>query len=138
MRARVRLVNEHGALTLRVALTEDLPRQTVRVDGFVDVDAVPAGDSADARLVGDYIIDSVALPVMDSVRGSLCSTFRADLEAYLKTRPGVPQTLQQIVDSRRYHVTVADRVTSAARDTMAGQPPPRLGRGPRSPARTKQ
>ena len=76
----------------------------------------------DLARAGAVVIDSVPLPVMDSVRGSLCSTFRADLEAYLKTRPGVPQTLQQIVDSRRYHVTVAERVTSAARDTMAGQP----------------
>jgi amidase len=76
----------------------------------------------DLARAGAVVVDSVPLPVMDSVRGSLCSTFRADLEAYLKTRPGVPQTLQQIVDSRRYHVTVAERVASAARDTSAGQP----------------
>jgi Asp-tRNA(Asn)/Glu-tRNA(Gln) amidotransferase A subunit family amidase len=76
----------------------------------------------DLTRAGAVVIDSVALPVMDSVRGSLCSTFRADLEAYLKTRPGVPQTLQQIVESRRYHVTVAERLASSARDTAAGQP----------------
>ena len=76
----------------------------------------------DLARAGAVVIDSVALPVMDSVRGSLCSTFRADLEAYLKTRTGVPQTVQEIVDSRRYHVTVASRLESLARDTSAGQP----------------
>lgn len=45
---RARLVNEHGALTLSVALTEDLPRATVRVDGFVDVDAIPEAVGASA------------------------------------------------------------------------------------------
>jgi len=46
--ARVRLVNEHGALTLGVDVTEDLPRHTVRIDGFVDVDAVPEAVGASA------------------------------------------------------------------------------------------
>ena len=92
----------------------------------------PTADSAvvalfDAALrdlarAGAIVVDSVALPVMDSVRGSLCSTFRADIEAYLRTRPGLPQTLQEIVESRRYHVTVAARLESLARDTSAGQP----------------
>ncbi|MEZ6016353.1 MAG: molybdopterin-dependent oxidoreductase [Planctomycetota bacterium] len=46
--ARVRLANAYGALTLTVGWTEDLPRATVRVDGFVDVDAVPEPVGASA------------------------------------------------------------------------------------------
>jgi anaerobic selenocysteine-containing dehydrogenase len=54
--ARVRLVNEHAALTLAVDVTEDLPRHTVRIDGFVDVDAVPEAVGASA-LVAPVLSD---------------------------------------------------------------------------------
>ncbi len=43
-----RLVNDFGALTLAVDVTADLPRATVRVDGFVDVDTVPEDVGASA------------------------------------------------------------------------------------------
>jgi anaerobic selenocysteine-containing dehydrogenase len=38
---RARVVNGYGALTLTVACTDDQPPGCVRIDGFVDVDAVP-------------------------------------------------------------------------------------------------
>ncbi len=46
--ARVRLANDFGALTLSVATSPDVPRGAVRVDGFVDVDAVPEAVGASA------------------------------------------------------------------------------------------
>jgi amidase len=74
----------------------------------------------DLERAGATIIDPLELPFLDTIRVSLCSSFRADLEAYLKTRPGAPQTLQEIIDSRRFHVTVERRLTSLAGDTMGG------------------
>jgi amidase len=74
----------------------------------------------DLERAGATIVDPVELPFIDSIPGTLCSSFRADLEAYLKTRPGAPQTLDQIIESGRYHVTVERRLTSLARDTMGG------------------
>jgi amidase len=92
----------------------------------------PTTDSAVVRLfdaalrdlerAGAVLVDPVALPVLDSVRVPLCSTFRDDLEDYLRTRPGVPQTLDAIVESRRYHVTVAPRLEALARDTTRRGP----------------
>jgi amidase len=75
----------------------------------------------DLQAAGAVIVDSVPLPFLDSLRVPLCSSFRRDLEAYLATRPGAPQTLQEIIDSRRYHVTVEARLTSLARDTLGGE-----------------
>jgi len=40
---RVRLANEFGALTLCMELTDTLARGQLRIDGFVDVEAVPEG-----------------------------------------------------------------------------------------------
>jgi Asp-tRNA(Asn)/Glu-tRNA(Gln) amidotransferase A subunit family amidase len=76
----------------------------------------------DLERAGATVIDPVELPFLDTLRGTLCSSFRADLEAYLKTRPGAPQTLREIIDSRRFHVTVENRLTSLAQDTLAGTP----------------
>jgi amidase len=76
----------------------------------------------DLQRAGAVLIDPVALPVLDSVRVPLCSTFREDLEDYLRTRPGVPQTLDAIVESGRYHVTVAPRLEALARDTTRRDP----------------
>jgi Asp-tRNA(Asn)/Glu-tRNA(Gln) amidotransferase A subunit family amidase len=79
-------------------------------------------DAAVRELVraGATVIDPIELPFIDSIPGTLCSSFRADLEAYLKTRPGAPQTLAQIIESERFHVTVDRRLRSLARDTMGG------------------
>lgn len=76
----------------------------------------------DLERAGAVIIDPVPLPFLDSMRVPLCSSFRRDLEAYLGTRPGVPQTLDSIIATRRYHVTVESRLTALARDTMGGDP----------------
>jgi Asp-tRNA(Asn)/Glu-tRNA(Gln) amidotransferase A subunit family amidase len=76
----------------------------------------------DLERAGATVVDPVELPFLDTIRGSLCSSFRADLESYLRTRPGAPQTLQEIIESRRFHVTVENRLTSLARDTLAGAP----------------
>jgi amidase len=76
----------------------------------------------DLERAGATVIDPVELPFLDTIRGTLCSSFRADLEAYLKTRPGAPQTLQAIIESRRFHVTVENRLTSLTRDSLANTP----------------
>jgi Asp-tRNA(Asn)/Glu-tRNA(Gln) amidotransferase A subunit family amidase len=74
----------------------------------------------DLERAGATIIDPVELPFIDSIPGTLCSSFRRDLENYLATRPGAPQTVQAIIDSERVHVTVLNRLTSLARDTLGG------------------
>ena len=76
----------------------------------------------DLERAGGTIIDSVALPFIDSIPSRLCSSFRRDIEAYLATRPGAPQTLAEIIESGRFHVTVENRLRSLARDTMGGDP----------------
>jgi amidase len=76
----------------------------------------------DLEAAGARLIDPLELPVLDSVRVTLCSTFRADIEDYLSTRPGVPQTLDAIIASRRFHVTVEARLTALARDTTGRTP----------------
>jgi len=76
------------------------------------------------RAAGATVIDSVALPVLDSVRVRLCSSFKRDLEAYLTTLgPDAPvQTLEQIVESGDYHITVERRLRGQLDDGDAGDP----------------
>jgi amidase len=76
----------------------------------------------DLERAGATLVDPVALPVLDSVRVTLCSTFRDDIEDYLRTRPGLPQTLDSIVATRRFHVTVEPRLLALARDTVRRNP----------------
>jgi amidase len=76
----------------------------------------------DLERAGATLVDPLALPVLDSVRVTLCSSFRADIEDYLATRPGVPQTLAEIVESRRFHINVEARLTALARDTDGREP----------------
>jgi amidase len=76
----------------------------------------------DLERAGVTIVDPVELPFIDSIPNRLCSSFRRDFEAYLRTRPGAPLTLAEIVESGRYHVTVGGRLRSLARDTMGGDP----------------
>lgn len=82
----------------------------------------------DLARAGAVIIDPVPLAFLDSVRVPLCSSFRADIEEYLATRTGVPQTLSDIVQSRRFDVTVEPRLRILSQDT--------LGRDPQRCART--
>jgi len=77
------------------------------------------GALEELRREGAVLIDSLPMIVLDSVRPSLCSSFKADLEDYLKTRPGLPQTLLAIIDSRRYHVTIERSLMSQSRDSTA-------------------
>lgn len=75
----------------------------------------------DLAAAGAVIVDSVALPVLDSVRSTLCSSFRRDLEAYLATRPGVPQTLDSIIAGGEFHVTTRARLERLAQDSTGGE-----------------
>jgi amidase len=61
---------------------------------------------------------------MDSVRVTLCSSFKRDLEAYLAGRGGdVPvNALAQIVESGNFHRSVEARLRSALDDGDAGAP----------------
>jgi amidase len=76
----------------------------------------------DLERAGAVLVDPLAMPVLDSVRVPLCSTFRDDLEDYLRTRPGLPQTLDSVVATRRFHVTVEPRLLALARDTVRRNP----------------
>jgi amidase len=91
---------------------------------------MPTADSAvvalfdravrDLERAGAAIVDPIELPFIDSIPGTLCSSFRVDIEAYLQTRPGAPQTLEQIIESGRFHVTLERRLRSLARDSLGG------------------
>jgi len=76
----------------------------------------------DLERLGATLVDPVELVVMDSVRTTSCSSFKRDLEWYLaKLGPAAPyRTLEDIVDSGRFHVTVADRLRRALDDGNAG------------------
>ena len=73
---------------------------------------------------GVTLVDWIPIPVMDSVRVTLCSSFRRDLEAYLATLgPDAPyRTLDAIVESGRYHPSVERRLQNALEDSAGGEP----------------
>jgi amidase len=89
-----------------------------------DTAALALFDAAlrDLERAGATLVDPLDIPVLDSVRVTLCSSFRADFEDYLATRTGVPQTLDAIIEARRFHVTVEARLTTLARDTAGREP----------------
>jgi Asp-tRNA(Asn)/Glu-tRNA(Gln) amidotransferase A subunit family amidase len=74
--------------------------------------------------LGATLVDPIDLVVMDSVRFVQCSSFKRDLEAYLATLgPDAPvKTLAQIVESGRFHVTIAERLRGFLDDGDAGTP----------------
>ncbi len=76
------------------------------------------------RSAGATVIDSVDMRFMDTIRVTLCSSFRRDLEGYLATLgPGAPfRTLAEIADSGRIHVTVERRLRAFLNDGNAGDP----------------
>jgi Asp-tRNA(Asn)/Glu-tRNA(Gln) amidotransferase A subunit family amidase len=77
------------------------------------------------RAAGAVVIDSLPLPVLDSVRVTRCSSFRRDLETYLASlgERAPFRTLQAIVDSGRFHVSVERRLRqSLDSDADAGSP----------------
>ncbi len=73
---------------------------------------------------GATVIDWIPLAVLDSVRVTLCSSFRRDLEAYLATLgPNAPyRTLPDIIESGRFHPSVERRLRNALEDTTGGEP----------------
>jgi Asp-tRNA(Asn)/Glu-tRNA(Gln) amidotransferase A subunit family amidase len=76
------------------------------------------------RTLGATVIDNLDVWVLDSVRVSLCSSFKRDLEQYLATLgPGAPvRTLDAIIESGRYHSSVERRIRSQANDSTGGDP----------------
>ncbi|MGH7501949.1 MAG: amidase family protein [Longimicrobiales bacterium] len=79
---------------------------------------------ATMRRLGATVLDTVDVWVLDSVRVSLCSSFKRDLEQYLASLgPGAPvRTLAEIVESGRFHVTTERRLRSQLNDSIGGQP----------------
>jgi Asp-tRNA(Asn)/Glu-tRNA(Gln) amidotransferase A subunit family amidase len=78
---------------------------------------------ADLRRAGATVIDSVAMPAVDSllqVNVGECNRFRHDLETYLASTGGrAPvKTLDEIVRSRRFHPTIQTRLEYAQRATV--------------------
>ena len=74
--------------------------------------------------LGATVIDSVDMRFLDTIRVTLCSSFRRDLEGYLATLgPDAPfRTLAEIADSDRIHVTVEQRLRAFLNDGDAGDP----------------
>lgn len=74
--------------------------------------------------LGATVIDSVDMRFLDTIRVTLCSSFRRDLEGYLATLgPDAPfRTLAEIADSGRIHVTVEQRLRAFLNDGDAGDP----------------
>jgi amidase len=109
---------------LRGARIGVVRRQSNRAGADADMLDVFESALADLRRAGATIIDPVPLPVMDSVRVTLCSSFRRDLEEYLRTRrPDVePRTLDAIVESGRFHASVERRLRGHLDDGDAGSP----------------
>ena len=79
---------------------------------------------AKLRRLGATVIDSVNVGVLDSVRVGLCSSFRLDVEAYFASLgPNAPvKSLQTVVDSGWYNVTVGDRLKARLDNGNAGDP----------------
>jgi amidase len=78
----------------------------------------------DLRRLGATIVDSVDVWVLDSVRPSLCSSFKRDLEGYLATLGDrAPyRTLDSIIESGRFHPSVENRLRNLAKDSTGGDP----------------
>ena len=76
------------------------------------------------RRLGATVLDTVDVWVLDSVRVTLCSSFKRDLEQYLASLgPGAPvRTLDGIIESGRFHVSVERRLRSQAEDSTGGEP----------------
>jgi Asp-tRNA(Asn)/Glu-tRNA(Gln) amidotransferase A subunit family amidase len=78
----------------------------------------------DLERLGATIVDPFELAVMDSVRYTMCSSFKRDIEAYLATlgENAPVKTLEQIVESERFHVTIGARLRGFLDDGDAGDP----------------
>jgi Asp-tRNA(Asn)/Glu-tRNA(Gln) amidotransferase A subunit family amidase len=78
----------------------------------------------DLERLGATIVDPFDLMVMDSVRYTMCSSFKRDIGAYLATlgENAPVRTLEQIVESNRFHVTIEGRLRGFLDDGDAGEP----------------
>jgi Asp-tRNA(Asn)/Glu-tRNA(Gln) amidotransferase A subunit family amidase len=78
----------------------------------------------DLLAAGAIVVDWIPVPVLDSVRVTLCSSFKRDIEAYLATLgDDAPyRTLEGIVESGRFHPSVDGRLRNALRDSAGGEP----------------
>ena len=88
-----------------------------------EVDAVFARAVADLRAQGAVVIDSVPMPMLDTVlaqRREGCNRFRYDLEQWMaSTGNRTPvKSLDDVVRSRRFHPTVQPRLEFAQRATV--------------------
>lgn len=90
------------------------PEVVARFDAVLD----------ELRAAGAEVVDPVELPVLDSVRVQLCSSFRRDLEAYLATLgPAAPvRTLTEVVEAERHHWSIDRRLRGFLDDGNAGDP----------------
>lgn len=70
---------------------------------------------------GATVIDLAEVPVLEQ-RVPLCSSFRRDLEAYLETRPGLPRTLDEILEGGEFNPGIEPRLRTLARDSLGGDP----------------
>jgi Asp-tRNA(Asn)/Glu-tRNA(Gln) amidotransferase A subunit family amidase len=80
---------------------------------------------AELRRQGATVVDSVDMWVLDSVRVTLCSSFKRDLEAYLATLgANAPvRTVEDILASRNgFHPSVEQRLRNSLNDSTAGEP----------------
>ncbi|HUH12704.1 MAG TPA: amidase family protein, partial [Longimicrobiales bacterium] len=90
-------------------------RQVAHEDSTAHPEVLARFDEAvaDLRRAGATVVDDVRIPELDTISGSLwCARFRTDLEAYLASLGGAApfRTLQEIIDSGRYHASVAERL----------------------------
>ena len=68
---------------------------------------------ADLRAVGAVVIDSVAVPELDTIEGTMwCRRFRHDIEAYLASLglDAPVKTLEEIIESDRFHPPIEQRL----------------------------
>jgi len=73
---------------------------------------------AELRAAGATIVDSVDMSATAGIRTVLCSNFKTDLERYLVSLgPDAPvHTLEEIVESGNYHISVGARLARALND----------------------
>ena len=107
---------------LRGARLAILRQAYVRATLDAEVDAVFGKAIADLRAQGAVVIDSLPMPVLDSVfaqRREGCNRFKHDLEQWMaSTGNSTPvKSLDEVVRSRRFHPTVQPRLEFAQRAT---------------------
>ena len=107
---------------LRGARIAILRQAYVRATLDAEVDAVFGKAVADLRAQGAVVIDSLPMPVLDSVfaqRREGCNRFKYDLEQWMaSTGSNTPvKSLDDVVRSRRFHPTVLPRLEFAQRAT---------------------